>query len=303
MCLNWVCNSLKSEKSESVSYSIVSNCLQPHGSSVHGILQTRILEWVLSCVVLSHSVVSNSYLSGYPFPSPGVFLTQIEPSSALQAESLLSEPPRKPSLKSTFSILGSFPGLGRSPGEGNRYPPPPPIPRPRYSCMENSMDRGAWWPTVHGVTNSWTQLSNQHFHFALFTFYIGKHWHRNIILSLFLTLHLLSFIPGPTVSWSLISFFASLHSMQGHSSLTSDRTHAPALEGQSLNLWTAREVLFDFILYFAFASTFKRFRAYTWLSILPKYFASNILYIFEFFAYCLLSGTLQCNPQPGCSSM
>ena len=105
MCLNWVCNSLKSEKSESVSYSIVSNCLQPHGSSVHGILQTRILEWVLSCVVLSHSVVSNSYLSGYPFPSPGVFLTQIEPSSALQAESLLSEPPRKPSLKSTFSIL------------------------------------------------------------------------------------------------------------------------------------------------------------------------------------------------------
>ena len=28
-----------------------------------------------------------------------------------------------------------------------------------YSCLENSMDRGAWWATVHGVTKSWTQLS------------------------------------------------------------------------------------------------------------------------------------------------
>ena len=40
---------------------------------------------------------------------------------------------------------GSIPGLGRSPGEGNGYPL-------QYSCLENSMDRGAWWATVHGVT-------------------------------------------------------------------------------------------------------------------------------------------------------
>ena len=33
--------------------------------------------------------------------------------------------------------LGSIPGLGRSPGEGNGYPP-------QYSCLENSMDKGAW---------------------------------------------------------------------------------------------------------------------------------------------------------------
>ena len=32
----------------------------------------------------------------------------------------------------------------------------------QYSCLENSMDRGGWWATVHGVTNSWTQLSNAH---------------------------------------------------------------------------------------------------------------------------------------------
>ena len=42
---------------------------------------------------------------------------------------------------------------GRSPGEGNGYPI-------QYSCLENSMDRGAWWATVHGVTKSPVQLRN-----------------------------------------------------------------------------------------------------------------------------------------------
>ena len=45
--------------------------------------------------------------------------------------------------------LGSIPGLGRSPGEGNGNPL-------QYSCLENSMDGGAWWATVHGVAKSWT---------------------------------------------------------------------------------------------------------------------------------------------------
>ena len=40
--------------------------------------------------------------------------------------------------------LGSIPGLGRSPGEGHSNPP-------QYSCLENSVDRGVWWATVHGV--------------------------------------------------------------------------------------------------------------------------------------------------------
>ena len=39
---------------------------------------------------------------------------------------------------------GSVPGLGRFPGKGNSYPL-------QYSCLENSMDRGAWWASVHGV--------------------------------------------------------------------------------------------------------------------------------------------------------
>ena len=43
--------------------------------------------------------------------------------------------------------LGLITGSGRSPGEGNGYPL-------QYSCLENSMDRGARWVTVHGVAES-----------------------------------------------------------------------------------------------------------------------------------------------------
>ena len=39
--------------------------------------------------------------------------------------------------------LGLIPGLGRSPGEGSPL---------QYYCLENSMDKGAWWAAVHGVT-------------------------------------------------------------------------------------------------------------------------------------------------------
>ena len=41
--------------------------------------------------------------------------------------------------------VGSIPGSGRLPGEGNGNPL-------QYSCLENPMDEGAWWATVHGVT-------------------------------------------------------------------------------------------------------------------------------------------------------
>ena len=46
-------------------------------------------------------------------------------------------------------VNGSIPGSGKSPevGNGNLL---------QYSCLENSMDRGAWWATDHGVPKSWT---------------------------------------------------------------------------------------------------------------------------------------------------
>ena len=49
--------------------------------------------------------------------------------------------------------LGSIPGSGRSPGEGNGN-------LLQSSCLENPMDRGAWWATVHGVAKSQTRLSD-----------------------------------------------------------------------------------------------------------------------------------------------
>ena len=49
--------------------------------------------------------------------------------------------------------MDSIFGLGSSPGEGHGNPL-------QYSCLENSMDKGAWWSTVCGVMKSWTQLSD-----------------------------------------------------------------------------------------------------------------------------------------------
>ena len=54
---------------------------------------------------------------------------------------------------------GSIPESGISPGEGNGNPL-------KYSCLENSRDRGAWWAAVRGVTKSRTWLSDSHFHFS-----------------------------------------------------------------------------------------------------------------------------------------
>ena len=71
--------------------------------------------------------------------------------------------------------LGSIPGLGRPPGEGNGNPL-------QYSCLENPMDREAWQATVHGVAKSWTRLSNFTFH----------HYQVSITLEIqgYLTVHL-----------------------------------------------------------------------------------------------------------------
>ena len=63
--------------------------------------------------------------------------------------------PGGPVVKNLPANAGSIPGLGRSPGEGNGN-------SLQYSCLENSMDRGAWQTIVHGVTKSWTQLSSFH---------------------------------------------------------------------------------------------------------------------------------------------
>ena len=65
--------------------------------------------------------------------------------------------------------LGSIPGSGRSPGDGNSNPL-------QYSCLENPMDGGAWWPTVHRVAKSQTRLSDFTFTFKAYDCVDHKLW-------------------------------------------------------------------------------------------------------------------------------
>ena len=81
--------------------------------------------------------------------------------------------------------LGLFPGSGRSPGKGNGNPL-------QYSCLENPMDRGAWWATDHWVVKSWTWLSNftlLHFLYSVTNFHpkFFRHSIRSNHLNLFVT--------------------------------------------------------------------------------------------------------------------
>ena len=55
-------------------------------------------------------------------------------------------------LPASAGEVGLIPGFRRSPEGGNSYPL-------QCSCLENSMDGGAWWATVHGVAKSWAWLS------------------------------------------------------------------------------------------------------------------------------------------------
>ena len=64
--------------------------------------------------------------------------------------SLVAQMVKNPATRDPGSILG----LGRSRGGGNSN-------SLQYSCLENSMDRGAWWATVHGVQKSGTWLSGR----------------------------------------------------------------------------------------------------------------------------------------------
>ena len=75
----------------------------------------------------------------------------IEQSSAIQRNTFLINTPQGalviknlPASAVDIRDTGSVPGSGRSPGEGKDNPL-------QHSCLENPMDRGAWWATVHGA--------------------------------------------------------------------------------------------------------------------------------------------------------
>ena len=126
------------------------------GSSIHGIFQAGLLEW---------GTIAFSAETLYCMLKFSVFV--------LSRNMNMNNPHDGSDSKESAcnaGDLGSIPGSGRSPGEGNSYPL-------QYSCLESSMDRKAWQTTVHRVTNKsdMTERPTLHFHLikvGLFIFLI-----------------------------------------------------------------------------------------------------------------------------------
>ena len=147
------------------------------GSSIHGILQARILE----CVAMPSSKGSQElYMTGqlslllgecrvsylHFGPHNTILALFIQSTPVLHIFKYLLHlytffdfgwgfPGSSDSKVSAYNVgePGSIPGLGRSPGEGNGNPF-------QYSCLGNPMDREACWATIHGVAKNRTQLSD-----------------------------------------------------------------------------------------------------------------------------------------------
>ena len=95
---------------------------------------------------VTHCSIDQIFTVSYPFKSNLRSLVGSFPGSSVGKEPACS-----------VGYLGSIPGSGRSPGEGNGKPL-------QYSSMENPMDTQAWQATLHGVAKHQTQLSDKHFH-------------------------------------------------------------------------------------------------------------------------------------------
>ena len=117
------------------------------GPSIHGILQVRLLEWV---------AISFSRRSSQPRDWTWVSCIAGRFFTIWALVQWIKGFPGGSEVKTSAcnaGDLGLIPGLGRSPGERNGNPL-------QYSCLENPMDGGAWWATVHRVAKSRTRLSD-----------------------------------------------------------------------------------------------------------------------------------------------
>ena len=166
-------NVQESESESEVAQSCMTLCdpmdCSPPGSSIHGILQARVLEWV----AISFSGGSSpprdwnrvSRIVGRRFTAWATRVVQC-PGAGGQTRKVTKKgwetgpgqsSPRFPSGSevnnppANAGDIGSTPGLVRSPRERNGNPL-------QYSCLGNPMDRGAWRSTVHGSQKSWTLL-------------------------------------------------------------------------------------------------------------------------------------------------
>ena len=149
---------------ESESHSVVSNSLRPHGLYIPwnslgqntGVSSPSLLQGIFP--------TQFSHIAGRFFTSWATSWLENGANNA-KVEGLIPKctiatlyggfPGGSDSKESACNLgdLGSIPGWGRSLEEGNGNPL-------QYSCLENPMDRGAWWVTVHRVAKSWVQLND-----------------------------------------------------------------------------------------------------------------------------------------------
>ena len=123
------------------------DCSLP-GSSAHGIFQARVLEWVAIDF-------SNQWGGGRGNRRVREEEIQTTGCKRLKGPSQVAQVVKNlPASAGDARVAVSIPELGISSGVGNENPL-------HYSCLENSMDRGAWWATVHGVIKSQTDTTER----------------------------------------------------------------------------------------------------------------------------------------------
>ena len=117
--------------------------------SILKFLMTLLLQFIFNLIGIQVNSAFKIHLESYPFSPSPLPKSWSTPAWIIASFLLLScsyTPSTQVSRESACNAedLGSIPGLGRSPGEGNSNPF-------QYSCLENPIDRGAWQSTVHGV--------------------------------------------------------------------------------------------------------------------------------------------------------
>ena len=91
--------------------------------------------------VFDHQMAPSLSCGPDAFPKPVATFDSLLPLTLTSQMALVVK--KLPAKVGDIKDTGSIPGLGRSPGKGNGNPL-------QYFCLENPMDRGAWWATVHG---------------------------------------------------------------------------------------------------------------------------------------------------------
>ena len=109
----------------------------------------RIQFWVLKTIFIETQFIYNVVLVS------GVQQSEMQSS---QVALVVKNPPAN---AGDARDMSSIPGLGRSPGGGHGNPL-------QYSCLENPMDRGAWWATIHRVAKSWIRMRQLSTHIYLY---------------------------------------------------------------------------------------------------------------------------------------